>query len=298
MLESIKGTLKSKEISFLENVSFKSLTTIKCGGVAPLVVMPRTVDQFVFTLRALLKTTIPFRVVGNMSNILPPDDEYSGVVIKTTLLYRVAIDENTVTAECGAKISNVLWLAAKKNLGGAEGLFMIPGTLGGMVYGNAGAYGVSMSDFFIRGTFFDPYADRVISLSSAEMKFSYRHSVLSSRELYLLSASLSLQRASFESIRLKIAEFARQRRISQPTTYPSLGSVFRRDGDIIPARIIDELGLKGTVVGGAAVSEKHAGFIINYDNATASDVRELVDKIKKEVADRLSYDLKREIEYL
>lgn len=298
MLEGIKRTLNKKEVEFIENVDFKSLTTIRCGGTAPIVVLPRTTQEFIFVLKSAYESDVPFRVVGNMSNILPPDGVYGGIIIKTSALDRVSVAGNTVTSECGARISKLLWYSAHYNLGGGEGLFMIPGTLGGMVYGNAGAYGVSISDLFIDGAFYDAKADKVITLTSCDMDFSYRHSMLSSRELYLLHARFALRPSPFTTIKKKITDLAKIRRGTQPISKPSLGSVFRRDGDIIPARLIDELGLKGTRIGGAMVSEKHAGFIVNYDNATSGEVKALVEKIKNTVADRLSLNLKREIEYL
>ena len=298
MLDAIKGTLKSRKIKFSENVGFSSLTTIKCGGIAPLVVLPRTLKEFVFVLRLMRKTQLPFRVVGNMSNLLPPDGVYDGVIVKTTELNEKSVSGNIVIAECGSSISSILWDAAHLNLGGGEGLFMIPGTLGGMVFGNAGAYGVSISDLFLDALFYDLQTDSIVTLTKSDMDFSYRHSSLCEGQMYLLSARLSLSVCPFECIRTRISQFARMRRASQPTSYPSLGSIFRRDGDIIPAKIIDELGLKGNSVGGAMVSEKHAGFIVNHNNATSADVKTLVEKIKNTVYDSLSIKLKCEIEYL
>ena len=298
MLDGIKRTLKEKEVQFIENVGFNSLTTIKCGGIASIVVLPRTTRELIFVLKSAYNSNVPFRVVGNMSNILPPDGLYDGIIIKTTALNGIFVSGNTVSAECGVRISKLIWHAAHLNLGGAEGLFMIPGTLGGMIYGNAGAYGVSISDVFVDGAFYDVKNDNVITLTLADMDFSYRHSVLSSHELYLLQARLSLRPTPFANIKSKITALAKMRRDTQPISQPSLGSVFRRDGDIIPARIIDELGLKGTRIGGAMVSEKHAGFIVNYDTATSDDVKALIEKIKNTVADRLSLNLNCEIEYL
>ena len=298
MLDALKGTLKAREVEFLENVGFDSLTTMRCGGIAPVVAYPRTLNEFVSVLRCLLKCDVPFKVVGNMSNVLPPDGLYNGVIVKTTALNSIFFDGNVVSADCGVKISSLLWRAAHLNLGGGEGLFMIPATLGGMVYGNAGAYGVSIADIFLDAVAYDAMADRIVTLEGADLDFSYRHSALSMRRMHILSARLNLTYTPFESIRARIAEFAQRRRASQPTAYPSLGSVFRREGDIIPARIIDNLGLKGMRVGGAKVSEKHAGFIVNTGNATSSDVKSLVEKITNTVTDRLSIVLKREIEYL
>ncbi len=298
MLDAVKRTLKAKEVYFLENVGFKTLTTIKCGGIAPIVVYPRTLDEFIFVIRYLTHENVCFRVIGNMSNVLPTDGVYDGVIVKTTFLNRKELNRNVVTAECGIKISNLLWHCARLNFGGGEGLFMIPGTLGGMVYGNAGAYGVAISDIFLDAAFYDAQEDKIITIEKSDMQFSYRHSVVSSGQLYMLYARISLRALPFDIIRARISEFAKMRRASQPTSYPSLGSVFRREAGVIPARIIDELGLKGMSVGGAMVSRKHAGFIINYNNATSRDVRELIEKIKNTVTDRLSLCLKCEIEYL
>ena len=298
MLDSVKRTLKLHEVEILEDIEFKSLTTIRCGGIASIVVLPKTLNEYLFVLRYLTERDIPFKVVGNMSNVLPPDGVYDSVIIRTTPLNHITFAGNIVTADCGAKISSVLWQAAKMNLGGGEGLFMIPGTLGGMVYQNAGAYGVSISDIFLEGKFYDSQTDEVVTLAKADMDFSYRHSLLSSRRLYMLSMRLLLHPVAFENVKKRITELAKMRRVSQPTAYPSLGSIFRRDGDFIPAKVIDELGFKGMYVGGAMVSEKHAGFIVNQGSATSSDIKALIQIIKKTVSDKLSLDLSLEIEYL
>jgi UDP-N-acetylmuramate dehydrogenase len=233
-----------------------------------------------------------------MSNVLPPDGIYNGALISTKRLSDVYHEGRTVVAECGAVSASVFGYALRHGLGGAEALYGIPGTVGGMAYSNAGAFGYEFSDFFVSGRVYIPDERKILTLGREELNFKYRESEFSKREMYLLSAKFSLRDVSRDDSLLKIKEFKRRREETQPIGIPSLGSVFKRGYYGAPAKLIDKLGLKGYSVGGAEVSDKHAGFIINRHNASSSDFKATLRHVKESVYNEFGVLLELEIELL
>ena len=298
MLDEIIGFLKSKDVEYCEHVSLAELSSIKAGGSASVVASPDNIEKMVAILTFLMEQSIKFKVVGNMTNIMSLEGEYPGVVIRTDKINRKTWAENKCSAECGARLSKLLWEGAKVNLGGAEELFMIPAFVGGAVFNNAGAHNLSVSDIFINGVFYSLSNKKILVIDRDDMGFGYRKSVLRERDLILLSATFELVPMDFATIREKIRYFASARRIRQPLEYPSLGCVFKRYGGIGAGYYIDKAGLKGYKIGGAEVSDKHAGFIINKHSASPSDIIALIELIKTSVYNKFGIMLEEEIEII
>ena len=290
--------LKIHDVEYTAEAELSAHTSIKIGGVAGLIILPDTVDKMVFAIDCLLDEGYTFKVVGRMTNILPPDGRVDIPLITTRRLLGFSLsEEGIVTATSGEVIMRILRYSAERNFGGCEMLSGIPGTIGGLVAMNAGAFGAEISDFFTGALVYDIKARQFARLSREDMCFAYRSSVLRGSPLVLLSVDLALRRKPVEAIVSNIEKYKKIRLDTQPTE-PSLGSVFMRGDGVIPARLIDSLGLRGYRIGGAVVSEKHAGFIINRGGATADDVRTLVDYVKREVYLKFGIVIREEVEYL
>ena len=298
MLRCFMEFLKKHDVKYVESFDISRVSSIGIGGNALIAVMPSDTERLIKVLDFLEGKWFKYKIVGEMSNILPPDAFYDGVLVLTRKMSGYSLAENALTVNCGAKISSVLSKVAKKNLGGMEELFGIPGSVGGMVSGNAGAYGKSISDFFIDAKIYSPSKKCVISVDRSQMDFSYRNSSIKNTDNVLLSASFSLQSIPYEKIKEKMKTVISKRKSAQPYSEKSLGSIFLRCGDIPTSLMIDRLGLKGYSIGGAEISTKHAGFIINRENATSKDVKELISFIKDKVFSSYGVMPKEEIEYL
>lgn len=298
MYDNIVRFLKETDVEYYENYSLKNLSNIKIGGVAALSVCPDSVEKTVELLSFLSHTNVKFKVVGRMTNTMFRDGFFDGVVIQTSKLNRKSRAEDVYTAECGVRLSRLIWDAAKAGLGGAEELFMIPGCVGGSVFNNCGAHAKCIEDIFVRGDFYSISQGKIITLEKSEMFFSYRYSVLASRDLTLLRADFKFEKSDFEYVKNKISEYISIRRGSQPLDYPSLGSVYKRDNGVGAGYYIEKAGLKGYRIGDAEISKKHAGFILNVGNATSFDVDELIMHTKKSVYEKFGVDLKEEIEII
>jgi len=298
MLEGLIGFLKEKDIKFEENERLDKISYMKLGGVARLSASPKTENEFCSLLSYLTDKMFRYKVIGRMSNILPTDDVYDGILVKTHEMQEKTVAENKVTVQCGATLAEMIWFCAHVDLGGAEELFMIPATIGGAVFNNAGAHGKEISDIFVSARLYFPLDKSILVYSREDMRFNYRDSILKHREIYLLSATFRFESSDFPFIKNKVEHFARLRRSFQPLDRPSLGSTFKRYEGVSAGYYIDRAGLKGCRVGGAMVSEKHAGFIVNAGGATASDVKQLIECVKQAVFDRFGIWLQEEIEFL
>ncbi len=298
MLLCFTEFLKKHDVEYVESFDISRISSIGIGGNALLAVIPNDTDKLIKVLDFLKDNRLQYKIVGEMSNILPSDDFYDGILLLTRKIQCYSLAENVLTVDCGAKLSSVLSKVARKNLGGMEELFGIPGSVGGMVSGNAGAYGKSISDFFIEAEIYSPSKKCVMTVSRNQMDFSYRSSSIKNTDSVLLSASFSLESIPYEIIKEKMQSVISKRKSAQPYSEKSLGSVFLRCGDIPTSLMIDRLGLKGYSIGGAEISAKHAGFIINKGNATSWDVKELISFIKDKVFSSYGVIPKEEIEYL
>ncbi len=233
-----------------------------------------------------------------MTNLLIKDGVYRGVVIKTDKMARVSSLENVVSCSCGMRMSRIIQSMASIGLGGMEGLFGIPGTVGGMVKQNAGAFGYEIADRFISAVCYYPGESKIVTHYRDDMHFAYRSSRLSGSGAVLISATFDFVQMPKETIVGKIKDFQAQRQQKQPLEYPSLGSAFKRYGGQSAGFYIDRSGLKGVSVGGAQISEKHAGFIVNRGGASADDYLKLLDIAKNKVYADFGIELEEEIEII
>ena len=298
MTRSLIDFLKKQDVEFIESFDISSVSAIGIGGVASVAVMPNDETQLINVIEFLYSNGIKFKIVGRMTNILQIEDIYNGVLILTGKMSGYSLAENIVAVKCGAVLSKILKEVSAENLGGAEELYGIPGSVGGMVYGNAGAYGKAVSDIFVSARFYCPSEKRIFHLTNSDMNFSYRSSLIKNTDYVLLSSELLFQNKQKEDVTKRIREITNLRQLSQPYGKKSLGSVFKRYSDVPISKLIDELGLKGLTVGGASVSKKHAGFIVNNGDARAGDVLRLIEIIKEKIYNAYGIVAEEEIEYM
>ena len=299
MIGYTKEYLKLSEVEFKENVKLKDFSPIRIGGNAAITAYPNSEKKFTELVLFLRNIGVKYKIVGGMSNILPDDGDYLGVIIKTERLNRFSIENERVYAMCGCGLPYLATACESASLCGMEPLSGIPGRVGGSVFGNAGAFGTEMSDIICSAKMFSPELNEVVELNSYEMNFSYRSSLLKTEPLILLSVNLRLKHEDAGKIRERTALLKYRRMLSQPIGEPSLGSIFKRIGPkLSAAQLIDSCGLKGRTIGGAVISEKHAGFIVNRGGATAADVKALIRLAEENVFDKYSVRPEREIEYL
>ena len=259
------------------------VTSFHIGGNAELAVYPADAEAFAYALDAVVQAGVPYTVIGNGSNTLVRDGGFRGVVFVTTDMRRVTIDGTRLTGGCGVLLGRVGANASRAGLAGAEFANGIPGTLGGAVYMNAGAYGGQLADIVCETVCYDLDAKQVLHLDNAAQHFGYRHSVFMEKNYIILSATLQLTKDEPDAIRARMNDYLARRREKQPLEYSSAGSVFKRPEGHFAGKLIEDAGLKGLRVGGAEVSPKHAGFIVNVGGATARDVLELIERIREKV---------------
>ena len=259
------------------------VTSFHIGGNADLAVYPADAEAFAYALDAVVQAGVPYTVIGNGSNTLVRDGGFRGVVFVTTDMRRVTIDGTRLTGGCGVLLGSVGTNASRAGLAGAEFANGIPGTLGGAVYMNAGAYGGQLADIVCETVCYDLDAKQVLHLDNAAQHFGYRHSVFMEKNYIILSATLQLTKDEPDAIRARMNDYLARRREKQPLEYPSAGSVFKRPEGHFAGKLIEDAGLKGLRVGGAEVPPKHAGFIVNVGGATTRDVLELIERIREKV---------------
>ena len=277
-----------------ENIDLKKYTTYKVGGTGKLLVIPDTIEKLVELLNYLKENNIKYKIIGNGSNLIFVND-YNGVLIKLDKLNNVQINDKEVTAEAGASLIGLALKVSRMGLKGMEFATGIPGTIGGAVYMNAGAYKEDMASIIKKVKLLDEN-DNIIELNKEDLEFGYRKSILQSKKYVCLEATLLLDYGDIDEI-MALSEMRKQKRIeTQPLEYPSAGSVFRNPENGFAWQLIDDIGYKGKRIGDAMVSEKHANFIINVGNANGSDIKELIDEIKNKVKDKYNIDLKVEQE--
>lgn len=293
-LQSLRDLLGE---DFCENVSMKRHTTFKTGGAAEYYLIPHTEEELAECIRELRGSDYPYYILGNGSNTLASDRGIKGIVISLRGLKGVHIENGIMTAKAGTLMSEAARSAQKAALSGLEFCYGIPGTIGGGIYMNAGAYGGEFSQLVESVRFFDKRG-RIAEMDRDELDFSYRHSVFQGMEAVIVSAKLRLAPADPEEIQKKMDELMESRRAKQPLDYPSAGSTFKRPAGHYAAKLIEDAGLKGRTVGGAMVSEKHSGFIINYNNATSDDVLRLMEIVRSTVLERFGVELEPEIKVL
>lgn len=278
-----------------ENVSLKTLTTLKVGGISKYVFYPKDVTSLKKALTLFKENNINYKIFGNGSNIIPSDKIYDGVIIKLSSLNNLKINDEVIEVEAGYSLMKLAKEVIKLGLSGLEWANGIPGTIGGAVYMNAGAYKQDMSFVLEKITVLDENMN-IVTLNKDELDFSYRHSRLMEENLICLSATLKLEKKDISLIEEVVNKRKEKRMETQPLEYPSAGSVFRNPFNDFAGRLVEECNLKGKQIGGAMISLKHANFIINKDNATGKDVLDLINLAKKEVKEKFNIELKQEQE--
>ena len=274
------------------------LTTFKIGGPAAYVVTPSNIEELKKVLEICRENGLKMLVLGKGSNILACDEGFQGVVIRLDSDFnRVRIQNCIIEAESGITLSALAKKAADKGLGGLEFASGIPGTLGGAIYMNAGAYGGEMKDILQEVTVLD-MTGQLRHLDRCELNLGYRTSILQSKSWIAVRAILQLEERESAAVKARMLELKERRNSKQPMEMPSAGSVFKRPEGYFAGTLIDQAGLKGYSVGGAMVSPKHAGFIVNNGGATCKDVVNLIRYIQKTVKEKGGVELTPEIKYL
>lgn len=274
-------------------------TTYKVGGVARAMVYPKDVSCLVTLLKMLKEFDVKYKLMGNGSNLLFSDKDFEGIIIKLNEFDKVKfLSNNKIRVGAGFSLMKLSLMAAKKGLAGLEFAAGIPGTIGGAVFMNAGAYKSDMGYIVQQVKVLTPEF-RIITLENKEMDFHYRTSYLQKNPGYIcLEVVLKLAKGDKDAIDAVIKERRLRRMESQPLEYPSAGSVFRNPEGDFAGRLIEELGYKGHRNGGAMVSDKHANFIINYDHATGAEIKALIDEVHDKVLEKYNIDMKIEQEFV
>lgn len=281
-------------MTILNNEPMKNRSSFRTGGTADVVVLPESIEELVEAL-GVYKNAV---VLGNCTNTLVTDKGIRGVVVITAGVKGFGLeknyDEGIITAACGESLNSLATFAMQNSLTGLEFSYGIPGTVGGGVFMNAGAYGGEIQDVVEKVTLYSPDKG-IYTLTADEMKFGYRTSIIKQTGDTVVSASFRLKAGNKEEINTKMEEYMALRKLKQPLEYPSCGSTFKRPQGYYAGRLIEESGLKGASVGGAMVSTKHAGFVINYDNATSKDILDLINLIKTTVFEKFGVMLEEEV---
>ena len=293
-MRALEAFLNEKNIKFVRDMSVASLSTFKIGGIAAIAIFPSSSQELCDAALALRDMQIKFEVIGNASNILFGFEKYNGALIFTSGIDAYTVENEKIYAECGASLVRMSNVAKENSLCGLEFACGIPARVGGACVMNAGAHGSAMSDIV-------EYTD-ALDVSSGERvriydnHYGYRKSIyLENPSLICLGASMRLTLGNKDEIAEKMRENSEKRKASQPLSLPSAGSYFKRPEGDFAGRLIDACGLKGERIGGAEVSPKHAGFIVNVGNASFYDVLALEEKIKERVMSRFGVELCREV---
>lgn len=295
-MEKIKNLKKIKCGEVIFNPHLKHYTTYNVGGEALALVYPKTIEQLITLLKYLQKNKIKYKILGNGSNLIFKNKQYNLVIIRLNHLDNLEIKGNKVVVGAGYSLIALCLKVAKKNLTGLEFASGIPGTVGGAVFMNAGAYKSDMG-YIVQSVEVLNKNLEIETLTNQQLNFHYRTSFLKEHPEYIcLSVTLKLRRGKKEAIMEVIKDRKQRRKESQPLEYPSAGSVFRNPEGMFAGKMIEDLGYKGKMIGGAKVSEKHANFIINYDKATGEDIINLINEIKSKVKEEYGVELKVEQE--
>ncbi|GHU34080.1 UDP-N-acetylenolpyruvoylglucosamine reductase [Clostridia bacterium] len=266
------------------NKSLANYTSFGIGGIADTIVYPLSADAFISAVNFTRTSGSPYIVLGGASNVLISDKPYHGVVFITHALKEISVNETVVRAKCGVFLSRIATFARDNSLTGAEFLYGIPGTAGGGIYMNAGAYGGEISGILTDTLYYDVSANTLRTIPNEAHEFAHRESVFQRNDDYIiLSSTFNLKHGDKDEITRTMNSFMSSRKIKQPLEYKSAGSTFKRAPGYYTAKLIDDCGLKGYSVGGAQVSQKHAGFIINKGGAVFDDVIRVIEHVKSEV---------------
>ena len=277
----------------LENVDLKKYNTYGIGGIAKYLVSPSNVDDLEYLLKYLNEQNTFWYILGGGSNVILPDEDFNGVIIRLDKLDEFSIDGDIITAGAGISLGKFVKNMLDNGFTNYGALSGIPGLLGGAIIGNAGAYGVSVFDYLINVTIMDDLGN-IRVLEKSDIKYDYRYTEFKGGKNIIVAATFQGIRGDVAEELEKISDNMAKRRSTQPLEYKNAGSVFKNLPRASAGYLIEHAGLKGISVGGAKVSEKHANFIINYNNATSNDIKKLIDIIKGEVKKKFNEELELE----
>lgn len=295
MFKSFKEVIKQGKV--LIDEPMKKHTSFKIGGPVDILVIPGSLDEILQAVRVCKSHDVDFRIIGNGSNLLVKDKGIRGIAIKIADNFKnISVVENKMTVQAGALLSTISKYALKNSLTGFEFAGGIPGTIGGAVTMNAGAYGGEMKHVVESVKCVDRDG-KIINLSNQEMNFGYRQSKVE-ENLTVLEVELKLEESNCNDIKAKMDELNKKRTTKQPLSLPSGGSTFKRPEGYYAAKLIEDAGLKGHKCGGAQVSEKHAGFVVNVAEATAEDVLNLISVVQSTVLEKFSVELETEVKII
>ncbi len=276
----------------------KNYTTIKTGGLADIIVMPQSITEIQSVIKICKENDVPYFVMGKGSNLLVSDKGMRCVVVKLGDKFaKITIDGNDVIAQAGVSLSELSEKIMEKSLKGFEFAGGIPGTLGGATTMNAGAYGGEMKDI-IKSVRVLNMEGEIINLSSEELEFGYRTSMIQVKNYIVLEVKMEFEKGNYEEIAKTTKDLMETRKAKQPLHLPSCGSVFKRPAGHFAGKLIEDSGLKGKKIGGAKVSKLHCGFIVNVDNATTNDVLDLIELIQKTVKSKFGIQLETEVKII
>lgn len=286
------------EEDILLNEPMDKHITFRVGGEAQCLVRISSVEQLTALLPYLNTVGSPYFILGNGSNLLVGDKGYEGVILQLGgNLDQITVRDDRIKAGAGALMSQIAKTALEEHLTGFEFASGIPGTVGGGVVMNAGAYGGEMKQIVKQVIVMDELGE-ILELSGEDMEFGYRTSIIKNRPFVVLEVELQLQKGEAEEIRAKMQELAAKRREKQPLEFPSAGSTFKRPEGYFAGKLIMDAGLRGYSIGGAKVSDKHCGFVINTGNASATDVAEVIAEVQERVKDKFGVVLEKEVIFL
>lgn len=279
------------------NKSLKEHTYTRLGGQADLFVTPETYEQVQQVVKLANKAEKPFTLLGNGSNLIIKDGGIRGIVMSLSKLNKITIDKSNIVSESGAKIIDVSRKALTENLAGLEFACGIPGSVGGALFMNAGAYGGEVKDVLLSTIVVDRLGN-LLHLTADELDLAYRTSNIRENGYIVLEATFGLQKGNSKEIKAIMEDLTFKRESKQPLEYPSCGSVFKRPPGYYAGKLIQDSGLQGKQIGGAQVSLKHAGFIVNRDNATAKEYIDLIHFVQKTVKEKYGVTLEREVKII
>lgn len=291
-LTDLRVFLADDHVKMDEPLHLHTLT--RMGGPADIFVTPTTEDEAAFTVKYAYENNIPLLLLGNGSNMVVRDGGYRGIVLTLKSLETILVEGTKVYAQGGANIKKVSNTAAIKQLTGFEFACGIPGSIGGAMAMNAGAYGGEIKDIIKQATVLSKEGEKLI-LSKEDLELGYRKSIITKKGFYVLSAEFELEVGNQAVIDAKMSELTYQRETKQPLEFPSAGSVFKRPPGNFAGKLIQESGLQGRGFGGAEVSTKHAGFIVNKNNASANDYIQTIEMVKTAVQEKFGIDLELEV---
>lgn len=284
--------------NIVRNEPLANHTTFKIGGPAEYFVTPKNQDQLKLVIKACKESNIPYYIIGKGSNLLVGDKGYKGVIIQIYKNFNwIEVNNNVIKAGAGVMLSRLATEAAEHSLSGLEGESGIPGTLGGAVTMNAGAYGYEIKDHIISATVLNQEGD-IFTLNNEELQLAYRTSIIQKNSYIVVEAAFELPSGKSEDILEDIAVFNKKRVEKQPLEYPSAGSTFKRPEGYYAGKLIMDSGLRGYRVGDIMVSEKHCGFVVNVGNGTASEVRQLIEDVQHIVYEKNQVRLEPEVRFL